>query len=64
MFEQREGWRKQLESGEFTEDMKAAIAHYQSMRNNPTWRSTKFLELLGEIASHYARTAQCANVEK
>ena len=48
--EERAEWREQMERGECPERVKRSIELYKKLRTDPTWRSTRMLETLGEAA--------------
>lgn len=54
--DERYEWRKQLENGEIPEEVEFAILQYKSQRGDSTWRSSKFVELLGEAALYWFET--------
>lgn len=48
--EQREEWQKELSEGNIPDDVQKAINEYKRLRESSTWRSSSFLERLGESA--------------
>lgn len=48
--EERAEWREQMERGEVPERVRRSIELYKKLREDPYWRSSRFVETLGEAA--------------
>lgn len=48
--EQRKEWANKLKAGEIPEEIARSISRYRKLRSKSTWRSSSFLEHLGEAA--------------
>lgn len=47
---ERNEWRTEMKNGEIPEDVRRSIELYKKMRSESTWRSSRFVECLGEAA--------------
>jgi len=54
--EERNNWRQALSQGVIPEEVGIQLDLYRRLRDDPTWRSTSFLEALGEMALAYEDT--------
>ena len=48
--EQRDKWRDELQKGTVPDDVRRAIELYRTIRTDSQYRSTTFIESLGEAA--------------
>jgi hypothetical protein len=53
---ERNNWREALRQGVIPEEVGVQLDLYRKLRDDPAWRSTRFLEALGEMALSYEDT--------